>query len=247
QYNPSWEDKNKNQEKILSLLEKEPPQNSLLIFPEMTLTGFSMNTEKLSEERDGESFKFFSDVAKKYSSNIMAGIIEKSGTDYFNTLLHIDSSGALLNYYRKIHPFSFSDEDKNFTGSNKPVITEIGKCKIGLSICYDLRFPELFRFYAKERIDLIINIANWPTPRIEHWKTLLKARAIENQCFVAGCNRISSDPYVEYNGFSSIFDPMGHEVLSIENKEGIFSAEIDIKKVEEVRSRLPFLNDIKLI
>lgn len=246
QYNPTWEDKEKNKRSIQSLL-KNINNSDLLIFPEMTLTGFSMNAEKLCEEREGESFKFFSEISQKFSTDIFAGIIEKEGENYYNTLLHINSSGALINFYRKIHPFSFSDENKYYTGGTKPVITKVADMKVGLSICYDLRFPELFRFYAKERVDLIVNIANWPVTRIDHWRTLLKARAIENQCYVAGVNRVGNDPKLSYNGFSSVFDPMGIELLSIENDEGIFSAEIDINKVQKVRSGLPFLNDIRMI
>jgi omega-amidase len=246
QYNPVWEDKENNKGKILSLL-KKLNRNDVLIFPEMTLTGFSMNAEKLYEDREGNSFRFFSELSKKHSTDIIAGIIEKENENYYNTLLHINSSGELVNFYRKIHPFSYSEENKYYKGGEKPVITKIGDRKIGLSICYDLRFPELYRFYAKEKVDLIVNIANWPIARVDHWRTLLKARAIENQCYTAGVNRVGNDPKLSYNGFSSVFDPMGVELLSIENNEGIFSVEIDLNKVQEVRSKLPFLNDIKLI
>ncbi|MDO8550540.1 MAG: carbon-nitrogen family hydrolase [Ignavibacteria bacterium] len=247
QYNPSWENKKKNKDKILALLKGEISKSDLLIFPEMTLTGFSMNAEKLYEEREGESFLFFSELAKKFSIQIMAGIIEKEGSDYFNTLLHIDASGGLVNYYRKIHPFSFSNEDKFYKGGEKHVITEIGEWKIGLSICYDLRFPELFRLYAKERVDLIVNIANWPVTRIDHWRTLLKARAIENQCYVAGVNRVGDDPNAEYNGYSSVFDPMGKEIISVEDEERIIGVELNKEYIREVREKLPFLEDMRLI
>ena len=247
QYNPLWESKGNNKKTIISLLEKEKIECELLIFPEMTLTGFSMNAENLSEEKEGESFQFFSELAKKYSTNIMSGIIEKEGNNFYNTLLHINPSGALINSYRKIHPFSFSDENKFYTGGNKPVVTEIGEWKIGLSICYDLRFPELFRLYAKERVDLIVNIVNWPVTRIDHWRTLLKARAIENQCYVAGVNRVGDDPNAEYNGYSSVFDPIGKEIISVADEEKMISVEIEKEKVKQVRIKFPFLNDMKLI
>jgi omega-amidase len=247
QYNPSWEDKKKNKDKILSLLKGEIPKSDLIIFPEMILTGFSMNAEKLSEKKEGESFHFFSELAKKFSTNILVGIIENDEKDFYNTLLHINSSGALINYYRKIHPFSFSEEDKFYTGGKKPVVTEVGNWKIGLSICYDLRFPELFRFYAKERVDLIVNIANWPITRIDHWRTLLKARAIENQCYVAGVNRVGKDPNASYNGFSSVFDPLGKEIAAVENEERIIEVELNKEYIREVREKLPFLEDMRLI
>ncbi len=247
QYNPSWEDKKKNKDKILSLLKGKIPKSDLIIFPEMTLTGFSMNTVKLAEEMEGKSFQFFSELAKEFSTPIIAGIIEKNENNFFNTLIHINSSGDLISYYRKIHPFSYSDEDKYYRDGDKPVVTEIDDWKIGLSICYDLRFPELFRFYAKERVDLIVNIANWPVTRIEHWRSLLKARAIENQCYIAGVNRIGNDPNAVYNGFSSVFDPMGIEIVSVENEEKVIVVELDKDYIIEVRGKFPFLEDIKLV
>ncbi|RPI69860.1 MAG: carbon-nitrogen family hydrolase [Ignavibacteriales bacterium] len=247
QYNPSWEDKQANEQKILSLLEKHKPEGDLLIFPEMTLTGFSMKPEKLAEKREGDSFLFFSEIAKKYYIDIFAGLIEKDGNEFFNTLLHINSSGVLIKSYRKIHPFSFSEEDKYYSGGEIPIITNINNWKIGLSICYDLRFPELFRQYAKGKVDLIVNIANWPVSRIEHWRTLLKARAIENQCYIAGVNRVGDDPKLNYNGFTSLFDPMGKEIISVENEEKLISADLEKNKIDEVRTKLPFLNDIRLI
>jgi omega-amidase len=246
QYNPEWENKSENKRKISSLT-KGINETDLLVFPEMTLTGFSMSAEKLSEEMQGDSFYFFSELSSKFSTNIFAGIIEKENGNYFNTLIHINSTGSLVNSYRKIHPFSYSDENKYYTPGIKPVITEVKGVKTGLSICYDLRFPELFRFYAKERVDLIINIANWPIVRIAHWKILLQARAVENQCYVAGVNRVGDSPNLKYNGVSSVFDPMGAEIISVENDEKILSVEIDVDTAKEIQTKFPFLNDIKLI
>ncbi len=246
QYSPVWEDKKSNREKIKILVE-QIEKVDLIILPELSLTGFTMNAEKLSEELSGETFQFYSGLALHYKSDLIGGIIEKDSDKFFNTLLHIDSNGKLISKYRKIHPFSYSDEDKFYDKGNDTVILEINGWKTGVSICYDLRFPELYRFYGKERVDLIINIANWPDTRIEHWRTLLKARAIENQCYVAAVNRVGDDPKLHYKGFSSVFDPMGKEIITNENEEKILIAEIDKYKVDEVRNKFPFLNDIRLI
>ena len=194
----------------------------------MTLTGFTMQPEK-------------------FECDVIAGLIEKKSGQYFNTLIHIEKSGKLKNHYHKIHPFSYSDEDKHFSAGDKPVITEINDLKFGLSICYDLRFPELYRMYGKEKVHLIVNTANWPVTRIEHWRSLLKARAIENQCYVAGVNRVGDDPEHHYNGLSSLFDPMGKEIVAVENEERIIFAEFPKAEVEEVREKLPFLDDMRLI
>jgi omega-amidase len=247
QYSPKWEDKDANKEKITSLLREENSDVDLLIFPEMTLTGFSMRSETYAEEIEGESFAYFASLAEKFECDIITGIIEHSSGKYFNTLIHIEKNGKLKNHYHKIHPFSYSDEDKHFNAGDKPIVTEINGWKTGLSICYDLRFPELYRIYAKENVHLIIIIANWPDTRIEHWRTLLKARAIENQCYVAGVNRVGKDPKLNYIGFSCVYDPMGKEIDAVENEERIIFAEIEKTEVEEVRGKLPFLDDIKLI
>ncbi len=246
QYDPVWEDKQKNRGKIMSMLETDFRGADILVFPEMTLTGFSMKAEKFAESLHGESFTFFSEISRKYKSDVLAGIVEKNEDGYFNSLVHIED-GSLKACYRKIHPFTYSTEDKHYKKGEKTVLTKIKNFKTGLSICYDLRFPELYRFYGKSRAELIIVIANWPDTRIEHWRTLLKARAIENQCYVAGVNRVGSDPKLNYTGFSSLYDPMGKEILSEPGSEKILIAEISENCVEEVRTELPFLDDIRLI
>ncbi len=247
QYNPVWEDKVKNREKLNDLLSKEIREEKLLIFPEMTLTGFTMKSKEYAEQLDGESFNYYAGVALKYKAHVFAGLIEIKDNRYFNSLLHVNPEGKLLNVYRKIHPFSYSTEDKHYTRGTETVTTNVEDWNVGLSICYDLRFPELYRYYGKAKAELIIVIANWPDTRIEHWRTLLKARAIENQCYVAGVNRVGKDLKLNYNGYSSVFDPMGNELTTQADTEKILTADISRKNVEETRTKLPFLNDIYLI
>ncbi len=247
QYDPEWEDKERNKQKLSWLLENNFKETDLLIFPEMTLTGFTMNSSEFAESVNGESFEYFSSLATTYKSGIIAGIIEKDRENYFNVLLYINKKGKLVKKYRKVHPFSYSTEDKHYKRGRKPVTANIDGWNVGLSICYDLRFPELYRFYGKEGNELLINIANWPITRIEHWKTLLRARAIENQCYFVGVNRVGKDPKLDYNGFCSVIDPMGNEVVTAYDEEKILMAEINKDTVGEVRKNLPFLNDIFLI
>ena len=247
QYDPEWENKKKNSDKISWLLSHNYEKQDILVFPEMTLTGFTMKASDNAEELTGDSFSFFAEMAAKYAVHIVAGIIEKSERKYFNTLLHINPEGKLVKSYRKIHPFSYSTEDKNYAKGEETVITKINDFSTGLSICYDLRFPELYRQYAKKKVDMIIVIANWPETRIEHWRALLRARAIENQCYVLGVNRVGEDPKLKYTGFSSIIDPMGNEIISVPSEEKIVTAEVFKEKADEVKNSLPFLNDIRLI
>jgi predicted amidohydrolase len=246
QYNPTWENKEANRQKILSMISKVEGVE-LLIFPEMSLTGFTMKSQEMSETIHGESFRFFSSIAKEKSTNIFAGIIERRNKRIYNTLIHIKPDGSLVKLYRKIHPFSYSSENEHYNAGTKPAIAKIRNWKIGLTICYDLRFPELFRKYGKKRTQLIVNIANWPDTRIEHWRTLLKARAIENQCYVAGVNRVGKDPKLNYTGFSSVFDPTGKEIIAVENEEKVIVVDLDKNYVNEVREKFPFLEDIKLV
>ncbi|MCU7492390.1 MAG: nitrilase-related carbon-nitrogen hydrolase [Bacteroidota bacterium] len=246
QYNPTWENIEENKLKLDELVSKCQENYSLLIFPEMSLTGFTMNSVKFAGEDGGTSCRYFSDLAKRLNTEVIAGFIEKADSKIYNSLVHYGTDGALKNKYRKIHPFSFSGENVHYSRGEKPVVSSIGEWKIGLSICYDLRFPELFRTYARERTELMVVIANWPVKRIEHWKALLKARAIENQCYIAAVNRVGTDPGNDYNGFSSIISPLGDELITLVNDETISGTDISLDTLMDVRKRLPFLNDMFL-
>ena len=135
----------------------------------------------------------------------------------------------------------------NIERIGKLVSTKIEGIPTGLTVCYDLRFPELFRKYTQTGTKLLINIANWPVPRISHWVSLLKARSIENLSCVIGVNRVGNDPYNEYSGSSLVYDSMGNEILSCGNTEGIFTAELNADDIDITRSKLNFLDDIKLL
>jgi len=247
QYDPVWENKEASQKKITALMPRLDSDVSLIIFPELTLTGFTMRSKKFAEELGGKSINFFSHLANKYSTHVIAGFIESESHQFFNSLVHLNDVGEIVAKYHKIHPFSFTGEERHFGSGTKPVITKIGNINIGLSICYDLRFPELYRHYAKNRVDLIIDIANWPRDRIEHWYSLLKARAIENQSYVIGVNRVGRDKANNYEGWSTAFHPDGKELICIRNETSITNVHIIKEDVEEIREKFPFLNDIKLV
>ncbi len=247
QYSPLWEKPEENFERIEKFFSLKANDCDLVILPEMSLTGFTMNAKDFAEDFDGEMIPKFINLASKFRTDIMAGLIEKEENKFFNSLFHFNDKGIIAARYRKIHLFTFAKEEKYFSDSTENVITKINGTKIGLSICYDLRFPELFRFYAKEKAEILINIANWPLPRIEHWLHLLKARAIENLAFVIGVNRIGTDPFNSYPGQSVCYSPTGTEVFNAKEEEGIFTFEIEIEEVNRTRNKFPFLNDIKLI
>ena len=247
QYSPVWENPKETIIKINKLLESTDLIDvSLLVFPEMSLTGFTMDSKTFAEELDGTSYKYFMNLSKRIKKHIFAGIIERDGKNIYNSLIHFDDMGVIRIIYRKIHPFSYADEDENYNAGSEPFITKIKDINFGLSICYDLRFPELFRIYGKQQVDVLINIANWPETRIAHWDKLLQARAIENQCYVIGVNRVGDDKHLHYPGHSSLVNPMGEVIVSC-LEENIEIVEIDKAEVNSIREKLPFLNDIKLI
>jgi predicted amidohydrolase len=180
----------------------------------MTLTGFSMNIDKISEtETNGKTLEKFKKMAKENNIAIVFGIVIEDNKKAKNRVYFIDNNGVVLNYYDKIHPFSFAGEDKYFNGGDMLSFVNFKSINIGLSICYDLRFPELYSALSST-CDVIINIANWPAKRIYHWNTLLKARAIENQIFMIGVNRTGIDGNsLEYVESSNIFNANG-EILT---------------------------------
>lgn len=247
QYSPVWENPEENILIIEELIKSSNSKFDLLIFPEMTLTGFTMKTEKFAEEIDGIGTKYFMHLAQRLKTDIFAGVIERDGNSIYNSLVHFDFQGLIRARYRKMHPYSKAKEDQYYNAGEEIVVTKLNQIRFGLSVCYDLRFPELYRLYSKEKIDILIDIANWPVPRIEHWKTLLKARAIENQCFMVGVNRVGKDPDNQYNGCSAVYDPMGNEIVMVNDSQMIIEAVIDTEMVNTVRNTLPFLQDIKLI
>ena len=241
--NQIWQNKEKNLQKITKII-KYAWQNKvdLIAFPEMTLTGFSNDVSLLSEnERDSFSIKSFSNLAKNYNIAIIFGMISSHGNKGLNRSLMIDKNGKIIGNYTKIHPFSFANEDKFFISGEDLCIIDFHEFKIGLTICYDLRFPELYSALGKN-CHIIFNIANWPKKRIDHWQTLLKSRAIENQIFIAGVNRKGVDGNnLQYQESSYCFDPSGKKI----NKKLSFSQKIFEINFEDIENYKKNFNSVK--
>lgn len=244
-FNSIWEDREAN------LLNFEAIVNSLrgkveyVIFPEMTFSGFSVNNINLAEDISGSYLiGQIIKLAKHNQINIMFGLMTKKENKRYNSCVCINSYGEIDCIYNKIHLFSFSGEDVLITPGKRPKsINWNGGW--GLSVCYDLRFPELYQRLSKNNL-ILINIANWPKTRISHWKTLLKARAIENQSFMIGVNRTGSDGNgLEYEESSLIFSPSGEEIYPLQFTEEIKLFDLDLNMVTELRTVFPFINDRK--
>lgn len=242
QYDMKWEDKETNKEKILKLLAACLRRNEIdwLIFPEMTLTGFTMNTA-VSELTDPDR-DFFRDLAQRNNINVSYGGVEKG----FNNLITLNRHGDRINTYSKIHLYAFGGEDKCYKAGSKQELFELEGLKVMPAVCFDLRFPYLFWNMA-EKADVYVVIAAWPMRRAEHWMTLLRARAVENQAYCVGVDRLGLEGKLEYSGNSMCFDPMGKVVADAGTAEGICVSEIEMSKetITKTRERFPFLKERK--
>ena len=237
-----WEDKEKNLSRIESFIKKAASDGcGVAVLPEMCITGFSMNTDITSELPNGPSQKKIAGFAEKYNINIIAGLVEKTGEKSANTAAVIDRTGNIIAKYAKNRLFDFAGEQKFHMPGISQEVFNIDRVPCSVFICYDLRFPELFRKVAKD-VSVIFVIANWPAVRQKHWKALLKARAIENQCFIIGVNRTGTDGNgIEYSGGSAIFSPDGDIVSTPNPKEEYSVFEFDTDMVSEHRKKFPFL------
>jgi omega-amidase len=237
QFDSLWENWEENCARIEQEIER-CEAGKLIVLPEMSLTGFTMNGSK----HPGFSHidEFFRDQARKSGSHIIAGYGRREGNSYLNCAGLWAPDGTMESEYIKTYPFSHSGEDKIYRAGSGPRLIEVMGIKLALSICYDLRFPEHFRAVTA---DLHIIIANWPEKRINHWKTLTEARAIENQAYVFALNRKGIDGnQIYYSGDSRCIDPWG----AIEEASGThFDCIVDTDRIHEIQRKYPFLADKK--
>lgn len=252
QANLFWENKAANLAMFAQKINAIDERTEIVILPEMFSTGFSMNAKVLAEKMDGNAVQWMNKIAAQ-KKIILAGslIIEEEGK-YFNRLVWMLPDGN-VGYYDKRHRFAYAGEDQHYSPGNKRVIASVKGWKINLQVCYDLRFPVWSRQNksilpqnneAYPEYDMIIYVANWPQRRSHAWKTLLQARAIENQCYVVGVNRVGDDGNnIHYSGDSMIIDPLGEVLYAGADKEEVFTCVLQKEKIEEVRSKFPFWKD----
>jgi predicted amidohydrolase len=242
QFNVAWNDKKANQQKILNLLRSAPDKTmDWLIFPEMTLSGFTMETQ--IAETTPEEVEWFANIAREYNTAVSFGAVQNG----YNNLITINKFGKIINTYSKIHLYAFGGENKYYKAAEKQTHFELNGLRVTPAICFDLRFPYLF-FNTAEQTDVYVVIASWPGRRAEHWTTLLRARAIENQAYCIGVNNTGVDTQkIEYTGNSMAFDPLGKTVVDAGTKEGLYISQIAVDKelVAKTRTRFPFLNEKK--
>ncbi len=248
QFDIAWEDKDTNFATVRRLLRAAAPEpGSLVVLPEMFATGFSMNVAKIVEPRGGATGSFLRDVAMEYQVSVVGGLAVRSDDGRLrNQAVAFSPEGQALGEYSKIKLFAPGGEAEHYIPGTTLSVMRFGGAMIAPFICYDLRFPELFRrATARWQPDLFLVVANWPEKRVRHWVRLLQARAIENQAFVVGVNRIGNDPFYSYSGQSLIADPQGDIVAECGSVEGWAQFEPDLQQLRKYRKGLPFLADLK--
>lgn len=253
-----WEDKPANlqmlEEKIMRIAKK----TEIVVLPEMFSTGFSMRPEELAETMEGETVQWMKRIAAQKKVILTGSVIIKEEAadgqvNYFNRLIWMLPNGQ-YGVYDKRHRFAYAGEDDHYTAGNKRLIASVKGWKINLLVCYDLRFPVWARQSppqlrergpgAEMEYDVLIYVANWPERRIHAWKTLLQARAIENQCYVVGVNRVGDDGNnIRYSGESMIIDPLGEVLYTKKDEEDICTITLEKTHLDSVRDKFPFWKD----
>lgn len=243
QTNLFWEDKKANllmlEDKILNLKEK----TQIVILPEMFSTGFSMQPKLLAESMDGETIDWMKKIASTKKIIITGSLIIEENGSFYNRLIWMMPNGQ-MGYYDKRHCFAYGGEDQHYTAGKTKTIAQVNGWKINLQICYDLRFPVWSRQQKNNLYDVLIYVANWPEKRSYAWKSLLVARAIENQCYVIGVNRIGNDGNdINHSGASMVINPLGEVLYQKEHVDDLFTITLDKQTLEDIRNKFPFWKD----
>lgn len=241
QTNIKSEDKEWNLENTVNMVRQASKKDvDIIFFPEMSFTGFSMNT-KLTKEKNNETLTAIKKVTNKYKIAIAFGWVKSAYNTAENHYTIIDKSGMVISDYTKIHLFTFANEDRYFRSGNRISTCSMEGLSFSTFICYDLRFPEIFQA-ASEKVSIIVVAANWPSSRINHWKCLLKARALENQCYIIGVNCVGVQKNYNYSGSSCVFNPNGELIIEGFEKEELIIFDI-YQDVKEYRKKFPTKKD----
>ena len=238
----AWEKVAENHRRASAHLESARRSGArLALLPEMFSTGFSMDAGRVAQPRGGESETFLRDRAAALDLWIVASVAQRGDVGPQNVALVVSPGGSVTRY-AKIHPFSYSGEHLCYAGGDRVVTVTIGELRVTPFICYDLRFPEPFRLAAPET-DAFVVVANWPDARREHWRTLVRARAIENLAYVLAVNRVGDGGKLRYAGDSAAVSPWGETLVEGGAEEAVLVCEVEPATVTEARERFPFLDD----
>lgn len=245
-----WEDKQANLSMLENKINAISERTEIIILPEMFNTGFSMKPELFAEDMQGETVSRIRHISSQKKVILTGSVMIKENDHYFNRLIWMLPNGQ-YGYYDKRHLFAYGDEHKHYSAGKKRLIASVKGWKINLQVCYDLRFPVWARQSphvsdngTELEYDLLIYVANWPERRNVAWKTLLQARAIENQCYVIGVNRTGNDGNnIYHSGDSMVIDPLGEILYQKTHDEDVFTITLQKERLTEVRSKYPFWKD----
>ena len=238
-----WENPAANRKALAEQLKPLAGQTDLVVLPEMFSTGFSMNAAACAEPQDGPTWNWLREQAGQLGAALTGSIMCQEGDKYFNRLIFMRPNGQ-ADYYDKRHLFTLAKEHETYTSGQDRLLVDWLGWRICPLICYDLRFPVWSRQRAEGRYDLLLYVANWPARRGQHWRSLLPARAIENQAYVAGVNVVGTDGSgQEYNGDSGIWDFSGQAICQLSGQAGYFTAHLSLEQQQHYRKQLAFLDD----
>jgi predicted amidohydrolase len=236
-----WHDIDANLKMLDEKLKNISSLPDIIILPEMFSTGFTMDIKEISETMDGKAVNWMLTISAELRTVVIGSIVIEENQIYYNRLICANPNGD-INYYDKRHLFSMAGEEKVYCPGIKKLVFDLNGWKICPMVCYDLRFPEWVR--NQENYDLLVFSANWPEKRISHWRKLLQARAIENQCFVAGVNRIGTDKNdILYDGNSMVIDPMGEIITEMILVDSVAVITLGHEEIKRIRRYMPFLAD----
>jgi predicted amidohydrolase len=242
-----WEDREANRHYFKEKIEHLREKTEVVLLPEMFTTGFSMDAARLAETMDGQTVGWMRRMASENRIALAGSFIAADEDRFFNRLVWMLPNGQ-YGYYDKRHLFAYAEEDRHYAPGRKRLVASIKGWKMNLQVCYDLRFPVWARNTIDEtgqpEYDILVYIANWPERRSLAWKTLLQARAIENQCFVIGVNRVGRDGKdIAYAGDSMVIDPLGEILYHKQDTEDTHTFSLEKSHLEDIRNRFPFLRD----
>lgn len=244
QHDIVWEEPELTRDMVRPMIADAAAQGAqLIVLSEMYATGFSMNPDRVAEDEGGPNEQFLVDQAVQHDAYLAASIAQR-GPDgqYRNNAIIAAPDGRVVARYAKLHPFSYAGEHERYAAGTQFVTVQVADLRVSLFVCYDLRFADEFWALAAQT-DLYVVPANWPQPRHEHWRTLLRARAIENQAYVLGVNRVGAAKDLPHAGGSALVDPMGARLFEGEAKPAVLVAEADTATVKQIRGDFPFLAD----
>ncbi|MGE0909752.1 carbon-nitrogen family hydrolase [Bacillus atrophaeus] len=247
QFDIAYGNPSENIKKAESLIEKESKHADVLVLPELWTTGYDLTNLDLLADDDGLAAQsWLKKTAKTHGVHLVAGSVAvRKGGHIYNTMYIADKEGKIVKEYRKAHLFQLMDEHLYLSAGSADGYFELDGVKSSGLICYDIRFPEWIRKHTTKGANLLFISAEWPLPRLDHWKSLLIARAIENQCFIAACNCTGSNPDNEFAGHSLIIDPWGRILAEGSKEEGAVRAEVDLEESEAVRKQIPVFADLR--